>query len=161
MMRIMARRTKAANDPYGEFELIEANRLHREGKTTAAMVELARAEERPRANKHNIRFLRCIWQIDAGDFSGLDEALIHANGVGRSDEALHLKARAAKMRGAMKEAHQILQRIKKPNHLDLQLKVSVIDGIIRSGDCAQDERVQLQRELDEALVLARRVTAES
>lgn len=150
---------KALDDRYGEFELMQAHEARRKGNTTAAFDALARAELKPRANKQNIRFIRCVWQIDEGDYSELDEAISHAIAVGRTDEAIHLRTRAAFRSGKTEEADRLWREIKRPNYMDLQLRVEILQSLM-SGNYVNSDSLkrEWQSELDKVLAATRRVT---
>lgn len=148
---------RALDDRYGEFEQMQAQQAHRNDDLKEAFAALARAELKPRSNKQNIRFIRCIWQIDSGDFSGLDEAVSHAIAVGRADEALHLRSRAAFQSGNIDEADRIWREIKKPHYMDLQLRVRILDELLKRHPGASSAQ-HWQVELDRVLAATRRTT---
>jgi len=148
---------RALDDRYGEFELMHAQQQHRAGNLTAAIAALTRAEMKPRSNKWNIRFIKCIWQIDDGNFSELDEAVSHAIAVGRADEANHLRSRAALKSGKIDDADRLSQEIKRPHQLDLHLRVKILDELLRLNPDAPDvKKAEWKSEMDKVLAATRR-----
>jgi hypothetical protein len=143
---------------HGTYEMFEAAANLRSRRFPQALIWVDRAKNRQRADRVNLSMLEAAIRIESGDLTNLDEAINFANGVGRSDDALNFRARAALLRtGGWREAETHLKRIRKPNFYDKQLMVKALTAKLEDESTKADPtlRRSVQAELDKAVLDAR------
>ncbi len=109
----------------------------------------------------NLALLEASIQVERGDFSSIEETVNLAIGVGRSDDALSLRARAdLKRRGGWRDAEAGLRRITKLTYFDKVLLLRALEQKLEDPSVIADPTAAaaLRRERD-ALTVETRSTA--
>lgn len=117
------------SEDHGDYEMLQASTSFRHRNFKDAMEWVNRAKEKPRVDKVNLSLLEASIRVEDGDISAIDDAVNLAIGVGRTDDALSLRARAALQKAdGWREAEDHLRKIHKLNFYDKVLLIRVLNS---------------------------------
>lgn len=115
------------DDDLGEYDILVAARLMREQKYSEALEAVARAKQKPKSNRINLRLLETAILIEKGDFSSVDETYKMATAIGLSTSAASLMARFHLKNNRWKDAETELNKISNKNYYDRLLLLRMLN----------------------------------
>lgn len=148
---------------HADFELYRAAAEFRNRNLSKALDWTEKAKAKSRVDRVNLALLETSIQVEGGDFSSLDETANLAVGVGRTDDALSLRARAdLRRRGGWRDAEAGLRKISKMNFFDKALLLRAIEQKLEDPAVMADPiaMAAAKRERDALTLDARNTTAD-
>jgi len=153
---VLAMRT--LEDEFGEYDVLTAARLMKEGKYDAALEAVSQAAQRPKVNRINLKLLQTAIQVEKGDFSSLEDTCKLAIAIGLDAGANSLRARAYIKQRKWKDAERELAKIPAKNYYDKLLLLRMFAIKVEDLEVLADpiQNTETQTEHNHLLVELRR-----
>ncbi len=139
---------KSLEDEFGEYEILIAAKLMKEGQYESALKAINRAKLKPKVNRINLRLLETAILIEKGDSSGLEDTCKLANAIGLGSGAHSLRARYHLKRGEWRPAEAELTKLEHKNYYDKLLVLRMLtlkkDDLIIVADPLTRGTIQTQ-----------------